>query len=239
MTPLIGSEVGATPCVSDDVGVNSDVVVTPPINACVGNFAGVNPNDSRDADVNPCVSRDVDVTLCVSGDVDVPPCSSGEMNVTPCVRGEVNVTHSVNEDVDVTPCVSSNSRLDPNAQCFVPRKLPMHDAEGVLKVHRLVKQSGLPNFRGCRIPVPTKLNISRWRELALGYPEPRDLELLEYGFPSSFQGDVHDRVGVKNHRGARDFPQAVGKYVKKEVELGATLGPFQSNPLGTPLAIPP
>ena len=31
----------------------------------------------------------------------------------------------------------------------------------------------------------------------------------------------------------------MGKYVKKEVELGATLGPFQSNPLGTPLAISP
>ena len=46
-------------------------------------------------------------------------------------------------------------------------------------------------------------------------------------------------MGVKKHRGARDFPQAVGKYVKKEVELGATLGPFQSNPLGMPLAISP
>ena len=239
MTPLIRNEVDVIPRVSDDIGVNSDMGATPLITPGVVNVAGVSPHSSRDADVNPCVCRDVDVTLWLSSDVDVPPCSSGKINITPCVIEKVNVSHGVSKDVDVTPCVSSNSRLDPNAQCFVPRKLPMHDAEGVLKVHLLVKQSDLPNFQGCRLPVPTKLNICRWRELARVYTEPRDLDLLEYGFLISFQGDVHDKWKLKIIEVPEIFPRWWVSMWRKKWSWVQPWVYFRATLWACPLAISP
>ena len=53
-------------------------------------------------------------------------------------------------------------------------------------------------------------------------------------------GEVHQTLPPGNHKGARELPEAIDDYVRRECELGATLGPFAENPLeDSALAISP
>ena len=44
---------------------------------------------------------------------------------------------------------------------------------------------------------------------------------------------------VKNHKGAREFPEAIDKYLGKEISHDAVIGPFSSNPFSLPCKINP
>ena len=162
----------------------------------------------------------------------------------------------VDEDVDEVWCLSESglavcgadephqTPLNPMAAEFSPRpRIPMKcDAEvrDSIRLHSVIKRSGMPNFRGCRIPIKTGLNIGEIRELAVGFPDGDAIDFLEYGFPISFVGEVHQTLPPGNHKGAREFPEAIDDYVRRECELGATLGPFAENPLeDSALAISP
>ena len=78
-----------------------------------------------------------------------------------------------------------------------------------IRLHSVVKRSGMPNFRGYRIPIKTGLNIGKIRELAVGFPDRDAIDFLEYGFPISFMGEVHQTLPPGNHKGAREFPEAI------------------------------
>ena len=194
--------------------------------------------------------------------------SAGMNNVTPeqpkygnrvvpeaGLNGTVAI-EDVDEDVDEVWCLSESglavcgadephqAPLNPMAAEFSPRpRIPMKcDAEvrDSIRLHSVIKRSGMPNFRGCRIPIKTGLNIGEIRELAVGFPDRDAIDFLEYGFPISFVGEVHQTLPPGNHKGAREFPEAIDDYVRRECELGATLGPFAENPLeDSALAISP
>ena len=65
---------------------------------------------------------------------------------------------------------------------------PRHRSEilDVSQVHRLIRQSGVPNFLGLRIPVKTQLNIPAWRFHLRDYFDQQLLDLIEFGFPLDF-----------------------------------------------------
>ena len=104
-----------------------------------------------------------------------------------------------------------------------------------------VYASGSPNYAYCRIPLPhSNLNISSWREKLRGYDDAIVCEYLEYGFPL----DVNKNQKLsyderRNHKGARDFPQFIDKYFKRECTAGRVAGPFRYNPLSVPLVVSP
>ena len=128
------------------------------------------------------------------------------------------------------------SALNPRAQVFVPsileEGLSVSFAAEQIELHQRVRGSGVPNFRGLRIPLETPINIDGLRHLAHDCPDQEAIEFLEFGFPINFEGPDSLLAGVipGNHRGATDYAAAVSSYVEKECQLKATLGPFECNP---------
>ena len=80
------------------------------------------------------------------------------------------------------------------------------DFKAILDQHRFINESKLPNFVGCRFPVHTNMNIKYMREMLSGYNDTLLCDLLEFGFPIGFEGDVPSySASVKNHSGATRY----------------------------------
>ena len=60
----------------------------------------------------------------------------------------------------------------------------------IVNLHEMVKQSGKPNYKGCRGIVNNKFNTEFWNRMLIGYNDTLVIELLQYGFPLDFRGDV-------------------------------------------------
>lgn len=109
-----------------------------------------------------------------------------------------------------------------------------------LDLHFRVKSSGLYNFEGCKIPLKTRLNIPFFRFMLSEYEDKVICDFLEYGFPIGFLGKVKkSSKKIKNHKGVREFPVEVRKYIEKEKRYGAILGPFKQIPFFGEFCISP
>ncbi|CAG2203365.1 unnamed protein product [Mytilus edulis] len=105
------------------------------------------------------------------------------------------------------------------------------DLQYFVDIQREIKLSGLPNYQGCRIPVFSKLKIEFFRSMLVDYNDHILCDLLEFGFPIGYTaGDIVDIKKPRNHSGARDFPDFILKYLKKELEYKAVIGPLKVNP---------
>ena len=62
------------------------------------------------------------------------------------------------------------------------------------------------------------------------YADRLVVEFLQYGWPIDRDPDIPLEMGGRNHRGAVDFPDHIDAYVKKEIQLGAQVGPFEAIP---------
>ena len=104
-----------------------------------------------------------------------------------------------------------------------------------------VHASGQPNYIACRLPlINSKLNISKWREKLQGYDDVVVCDYLEFGFPLDFRkGNRLSFDEGRNHKGARDYPDFIDKYLDRECGAGRIAGPFNSNPLSTSLVLSP
>ena len=91
-----------------------------------------------------------------------------------------------------------------------------------------------------RIPVKSKLIVSRWRELLVDYHDSSICDLLEFGFPLDVDKSIKLSYNERrNHKGARDFPLFIDKYLEKECQANRIAGPFKINPLSKPLMVSP
>ena len=104
-----------------------------------------------------------------------------------------------------------------------------------------VHRSGIPNYKGCRITLPfSKLNIPLWREWLVDYKDYIICDFLEFGFPLDFDKSVELNTNERrNHKGARDYPEFVDKYLCTEVGKSRIVGPFKSNPLSVAIMVSP
>ena len=101
-----------------------------------------------------------------------------------------------------------------------------------MQVHVSVNSSGQPNYKGCKIPIPSALDLDAWSRLLVSYHDNVIVQFLTFGWPiGAHQSVPHSSTLPKNHAGARLYPQDVDKYIQKEVSLGASLGPFAFNPM--------
>ena len=107
----------------------------------------------------------------------------------------------------------------------------------ILQAHRLIKDSGIPNFLGMRIPVKTNLNIVNWRKYLVDYFDQQLLDLIQFGFPLDFDRNTVLCSTYKNHASAYEFASHVDKYIQEELHHGAIMGPFKTPPI--PLHISP
>ena len=99
----------------------------------------------------------------------------------------------------------------------------------MLGIYNKVAATGAHNFQAARIPLPTNLNLRKWAEVAEGYHDAEVVDLLTYGFPTSFTGGQLD-TAHDNHASAKQYPEHIDHYTTTEVKEGALLGPFSRPP---------
>ena len=86
----------------------------------------------------------------------------------------------------------------------------------VSAAHR-VKQSGVPNYIGCHIVLPSKFNFEFLYKELEHYQDRQVIDFLKFGFPVDCQL-VQDDPGIPaNHSGATDFPDEINALINKEV----------------------
>ena len=100
------------------------------------------------------------------------------------------------------------------------------------KDRRLIRQSGVPNFLGLKIPVNTPLNIAAWCFYLCNYFDQQLLDLIEFGFPLDFDRSCSLSSSDNNHTSAVKYPSHVA-----ELNHNAIYGPLDSPPF--PLHVSP
>ena len=78
--------------------------------------------------------------------------------------------------------------------------------------------------------IKSDLNIEMWEHYL---PETQYKELLDgikFGFTLGYIGPVSYHAYNKNHSSAEKFPDHINDYIKKELEQGTLMGPFNSVP---------
>ena len=66
--------------------------------------------------------------------------------------------------------------------------------------------------------------------LLINYEDREVVEWLKFGWPINRDESKKLCSVLINHTGAIEFPQEVEEYLKNEVSLGATIGPFRKPP---------
>ena len=171
---------------------------------------------------------------------DWPSCSAPDSNVIV----DVDPIHCLSvPDVpsiaDVLPHVLSDPLSLPDFSAEYSPPLGESNADRYLFMHDMINQSGRPNFQGCRLPVPSTFNFEFLWHHSQNYTDKGVLDLLKFGFPINSTGSYKVCHPVKNHKGAREFPEAIDKYLRKEISHDAVIGPFSSNPFSLPCKINP
>ena len=107
----------------------------------------------------------------------------------------------------------------------------------IIQAHKLIRDSGLPNFLGLRIPVGTRLKVQNWRHYLAEYFDQQLPDLIEFGFPLDFDRKQVLGITDDNHPSAKQFPEDIEAYISEELSYGAMMGPFNEPPF--PLHISP
>lgn len=128
-----------------------------------------------------------------------------------------------------------------DAGLIAQEKLNDKHFDKLIKDHDQIFESGVPNFVGCKIPVESGINVKFLREQLYDYEDKSICDLLEYGAPVGFEGEISNITSSNsiNHKGARDFEEGIMKYLVKEASYGAIVGPFKESPFSCDIKISP
>ena len=100
-----------------------------------------------------------------------------------------------------------------------------------IALHEEVIKNGYPNRWGARVPVSTKWNLELFEALLSDYKDKEVVEWMRYGWPSGSLPTLSSPVTTnRNHKGATEHPQALQKYIQKEQQHGAVMGPYRRIP---------
>ena len=109
-----------------------------------------------------------------------------------------------------------------------------------LEANCKVRASGVPNYLGERIPVPSCFNFQFLEDKLQPFSNKKLIQYLKFGFPIEHNGwrVTHNFV---NHQGAGpQFYEDIVEYLRTELKAGAVLGPFTSSPFeGQIWGVPP
>ena len=97
----------------------------------------------------------------------------------------------------------------------------------ILQAHKLIRQSGVPNFLNCRIQVQTQLNPDSWREYLTDYWDKLLPDLIQFDFPLDFDRNCPLSSSDVNHASALKYVTHFDAYIQEELQHGALYGPFK------------
>ena len=111
--------------------------------------------------------------------------------------------------------------------------------DDVTLAHR-VKREGYPNVYGARIPVKSNWNLEVMSDLLQDYPDKEVVEFLRFGWPANrLPGAPNPTVNLTNHKSATEFPEFINNYLLKELQEGASFGPFDHIPFQGRVGVSP
>ena len=107
----------------------------------------------------------------------------------------------------------------PLSPIYVYKGLPKiwNQIPDILTAHKLIKNTGIPNFMGMRIPVKTNLNVGACRKYLTDYFVQQLPDLIEFGFPLDFDRSRYLHSTLVNHASAHLQLDHVDKYIQEEV----------------------
>ena len=115
----------------------------------------------------------------------------------------------------------------------LPVKAPvnMADPQEYLELASAVEASGVPNYKGLCVPLPSSFNLKYIEKEIQDYNDQILLDYLRFGFPLGINKnkDIKNNA-TENHTSANQFPQAIEEYISAEINYGALLGPFDHPP---------
>lgn len=109
----------------------------------------------------------------------------------------------------------------------------------IVAAHEAIQRSGKPNFRGCRIPIKTKMNVSFLETELENYADKEVLEYFKYGWPIGMSHKLSNSRVCSNHKSAVDYPIQIGGYVNTQLSEGSIIGPFKNNPFSSHFFVAP
>ena len=114
-----------------------------------------------------------------------------------------------------------------------------NEIQDVIEAHTLIRDSGQLNFLGKRIPVQNNLKVDNWWKYMylVNYFDQQLPDLIEFGFPLSFDRNLDLISTSQNHPSAVQFIDHVDKYITEELSYQAIIGPFDEMPFK--MHIPP
>ena len=100
----------------------------------------------------------------------------------------------------------------------------------ILEAHSIIRNSGVPNFLKCRIPIQTQLRPKVWAQKLKNYWDQQLPDLIAFGFPLDFDRSKQLIPTLDNHPSAKEHISHIEKYIQEELTYGALYGPYESVP---------
>ena len=100
----------------------------------------------------------------------------------------------------------------------LPSSLPIDksDTKAYLQVVDLVLRSGVPSYKGVRIPLPFSFNWNFLKANAIDYHDKALIDYIISGFPLGLNPNhTVTSNAADNHSSARDFPRDVTDFINK------------------------
>lgn len=125
------------------------------------------------------------------------------------------------DDSDVPPPCSCHSL--PKGSC--PRYI-----DKLINDIATIRRSGVPNMDGKKIPVDSELVPEAWDKMLVRYFDHDEiLSGVKYGWDLSFPSEPLPKDATRNHPSALKHEGDIDKYVEKELQFGALVGPLPDN----------
>ena len=109
----------------------------------------------------------------------------------------------------------------------------------VLEMHIAIRQSGLPNYLGCKFVIKSGFNIEYLEESLKDYEDREIIQYLKHGWPIDHDGSETQSTPPRNHDSATKYAGDIRKYLVKELGHGAVIGPFKKCPFKDNVALSP
>lgn len=92
-------------------------------------------------------------------------------------------------------------------------------------VNQIVRESGVSNADGLKIPIKTKLKVEYFEQMCKDSVHYKNVKYLKYGWPLGHDGKTIPNEPKGNHKGVLDFPDATREYIQSEKKKGRIYGP--------------
>ena len=102
------------------------------------------------------------------------------------------------------------------------------DIPHILQAHQLIRDSKLPKFLHCHIPIQSDLNIKAWGHYLSNYWDQQLCDLLEFGFALDFDRSCKSDSIEENHTSASENMEDISQFLEEGMQYQAILGPFDS-----------